>query len=394
MNEFVNWSGGVRFTPGQRATPEDERGVAEILQRAVGSGRHVRAVGAGHSSSPLVETDGVLVSLERFNRLEHADPDLCRARLGAGTTINQTSRELLDVGLAMENTGDIDRQTLAGGFATGTHGTGARLGNLPTQLIGIRLVTASGEPLEISGGDLLRAARVSLGAFGIVTAVTMRLVPAFRLHRIERCMPLRECLDNLDGLIAGNRNFDFYWYPRRDDVKIRTMNPVTDDRSDIEIVDGSYEEIVGWSGAVLPRVRELRFHEMEYAVPAEAGPECFAEVRRRVRERHLKTVAWRVLYRTVAADDALLSPAQGRATVTISLHQNQSLPYLGFFTDIEPIFQAYDGRPHWGKVHTLRGEGLLSRYPDAERWLRIRRELDPSGIFLTRYLSGLLGESP
>ncbi|NRQ33129.1 FAD-binding protein [Nonomuraea sp. NN258] len=393
MTEFANWSGGLRFTPADRVSPASEGELSELLRQAAADGRTVRAVGSGHSSAPLVRTDGLLVSLDHFDGLISHDADARRATLGSGTPIHRAGQELLKVGLAMENTGDIDRQTLAGGFATGTHGTGRTLGNLSTQLAGVRLVLASGEVLELGedDGDLLRAARVSLGALGIATALTLRLVPAFRVHRSERCAPWREVRDRLDELAAENRNFDFYWYPRKDEVKLRRINEITDDRPDHEVRRGSERDMVGWSADVLPRVRELRFHEMEYALPAEAGPACFAEVRERVRARHLRHVAWRVLYRTIAADDAYFSTAHGRDTVTISLHQNQDLPYLDYFADLEPIFQAHGGRPHWAKLFTLKGEALLSRYPMAGRWLAARRRLDPGGLFLTPYLRDLLG---
>jgi FAD/FMN-containing dehydrogenase len=399
MNTFTNWSGTVRFTPRAVEQPEDETSVVKLVEAAAGSGGVLRPVGSGHSSAPLVETRGTLVSIDRLAGLTWHDGKQ-RARLGAGTTIHQAGEALLDIGLAMENTGDIDRQTLAAGFATGTHGTGRRIGNLSTQLVGVRLVTGTGEVREVSADDddedsaeLLRAVRVSLGAAGIATSVTLRVLPAFRAHRVERCLSLADCLERLDELVEGNRNFDFYWYPRRDEVKVRTVNIAPDDRPDVERRDGPFKEIVGWSNYVLPRSRHLRFHEMEYHIPAPAGPACFQQVREWIQRRHVKDVAWRVLYRTIAADDAHLSPAHGRDTVTISLHQNQDLPYWRFFTDIEPIFLSHAGRPHWGKLHTLTGDALLSRYPLAERWLQIRKRLDPQGIFLTPYLRELLGVS-
>jgi FAD/FMN-containing dehydrogenase len=387
-----NWSGGLAFRPGRLELPASEDEVVALVRKA-DAGRTIRPLGSGHSSSPLVATDDVVVGGERLRGLRHADPDARRATLGAGTTIRDTGEALLQHGLAMENTGDIDRQQLAGGFATGTHGSGRRLRNLSSQLVGVRLVTGTGEAVSIDEDDpeRLAAARVSLGALGIATEVTLRLLPAFRLRRIERCMPVDELLDGLDARFDAHRNLDFYWYPRRDDAKLRTLDEVGDDVPDGQRKDGTTEELVGWSGDILPRVRELRFHEMEYAVPFEHGPACFRAVRERIKERHRKEVAWRVLYRAVAADAAHLSPAHGRDTVTISLHHNATLPYMEFFTDVEPIFREHGGRPHWGKVHTLRGERLLERYPMADRFLKVRDELDPDGRFLSPYLGELLG---
>lgn len=387
-----NWSGGLSFEPGRVELPANEAEVAELVRRAAAAGQAIRPLGAGHSSSPLVATGDLLVGGARLAGLRSADVAARRATLGAGTTIRDTGQALLKAGLAMENTGDIDRQQLAGGFATATHGTGARLRNLSSQLVGMRLVTGTGDVVELDGRDphLLAAARVSLGALGMATEVTLRLLPAFRLRRVERCLPIDELLAGLEGLVAAHRNLDFYWYPRRDDAKLRTLDPVGDDVPDGHRRDGQAEELVGWSGEVLPRVRELRFHELEYALPATDGPACFQAVRERIRRRHRQHVAWRVLYRTVAADDAYLSPAHGRDTVTISLHHNATLPYRAFFDDVEPIFWDYGGRPHWAKVHSLRGERLLARYPLAGRFLDARRQLDPDGRFLSPYLSDLL----
>lgn len=391
-DDWHNWSGGLSFRPGRLERPASEAEVVALVRRA-GAGQTIRPLGSGHSSSPLVETDQVLVGGERLSGLRRADPAAGRATLGAGTTIRDTSTALLEHGLAMENTGDIDHQQLAGGFATGTHGSGRRLRNLSSQLVGVRLVIGTGEVVAIDEHDpeRLAAAQVSLGALGIATEVTLRVLPAFRLRRVERCLGVDELLGDLDGLLDKHRNLDFYWYPRRDEVKLRTLDEVGDDVPDGHRQVGTTEELVGWSGDILPRVRELRFHEMEYAVPAERGPDCFQAVRERIKERHRKEVAWRVLYRAVAADTAYLSPAHGRDTATISLHHNASLPYLAFFNDVEPIFLEHGGRPHWGKVHNLRGERLLERYPMADRFLNVRAQLDPDGRFLSPYLRELLG---
>ncbi len=220
----------------------------------------------------------------------------------------------------------------------------------------------------------------------------LRLVPAYVLQRQEWCTTVDACLAQLDELIATNRHVDFYLYPRSDEVKVRLLNPPGGGSRRLA---GArlVEDRTGLAHQIIPKHSHLpyTFDEMEYALPAGAGPACFLEVRRRVRERHRRTVGWRVLYRVVAPDDSHLSIAHGRETVTISIHQNSSLPYWDYFKDIEPIFLAHGGRPHWGKKHTLRADDLRPRYPAWERFHEVRARVDPAGVFLTPYLRDLLG---
>ena len=389
--EWRNWSGSLSFRPARIEKPADEGELAAVVRRAAAEGRVVRPVGAGHSSSRLVETADVLVSLENFHGVEpHGGLE---ATVGAGTTIEDMNKGLLKAGLAMHNLGDVDMQHAAGATATGTHGTGRDQPILAAAVVGVRMVTAAGEVGTFSQDqhpDVLRAARVSLGALGVFTALRLRLVPAFDLRHREWCAHVDDCLAHLDELVARHRNFDFYWYPRRDEVRLRTWNPPGEGPADLPFAR-CIEDKTGPSGELLPGHSGItrKFEETEYSVPAEAGPACFREVRNRVRERHRKWVCWRTLYRTVAADDAYLSHAHGRATVTISLHQNASLPYREYFADLEPILRAHGGRPHWGKKFNLTGDELRPLYPMWDRFREVRRRLDPEGRFLSPFLRSL-----
>lgn len=393
--EWKNWSGSLRFTPQQQVFPRSENEVADLVKRAAAANSKIRTVGAGHSSSALVETDAMLVSLRHLQGLVAYDQKKGEATIRAGMRVHDAGQALLQVGLAMHNTGDVDVQLVAGAIATGTHGSGRNLQNLATMLLGARLVTASGEIIEKhieQDPACIRALRVSLGALGICTQLRLKLLPAFRLQRREYYAHIDQCLHHLDELIARNRNFDFYWYPRNDLVKLRVLNLPGEGDQDIAYAKPD-KQMDGWSAEVLPRTRELRFDEMEYALPAEAGPACFEAVRRRIKARHRRQVAWRVMYRTVAADDAFLSPHYGRDSVTISLHHNAGLPFEAYFNDIEPIFRAYGGRPHWGKKHNLTAQELAPLYPELSRFLEIRKTMDPAGIFLNDHLKRLLGIS-
>lgn len=390
-HEWENWSGSVRFTPAEIAAPRRDEELAQLILRAREEGRVVRPVGAGHSSSHLVVSDDVLVSLDHFRGLESHDTDAGEATIGAGMTLKEAGETLFDVGLALHNLGDVNVQTAVGAVSTGTHGSGKRLQNLATALIGGRMVTGSGEIRELSAEtmpEVIRAARCSLGGLGIFTSIRLKLLPAFKLRRQEICTSVTETLANLERLTDENRNLDFYWYPRSDEVKIRTHNDADAEEKPVGF-GRVVEERDGWSHEIISKKRELKFEEMEYAMAAEAGPDCFLEIRKRILERHRKEVAWRVLYRFVAEDDAYLSTAYGRYTVTISLHHNAGLPFAPFFDDIEPIFRAYGGRPHWGKKHALRGEQLRDLYPEWDAYQRIRRQFDPDGTLLNSHLREL-----
>ena len=391
--EWSNWSGSLRFMPREIAAPRDEEDLARIVRRAREERRVVRVVGAGHSSSPLVETNEILVSLEHFRGVVSHDRDRCEAVVRTGTSLREAGQMLFALGLTLHNLGDINVQTVVGAVSTGTHGSGKRLGNLATALVGGRMVTADGEVHDIPA-DRIDAFRCALGALGIFTAIRLKLLPAYRLHRLELCSTADRVIAELDALADENRNFDFYWYPRSDEVKVRVMNEPGGAPAPSPAVDGMgvVEDRTGWAHEILSKDRELKFEEMEYALPAEAGVPCFQEIRKRVLARHRRNVAWRVLYRLIAPDDAYLSTAHGRQTVAISLHHNAGLPFDEYFDDIEPLFRAYGGRPHWGKKHNLTGSELRPLYPKWDEFHGTRRAIDPEGVFLNPYLRSLFGD--
>jgi FAD/FMN-containing dehydrogenase len=292
---------------------------------------------------------------------------------------------LLREGLAMENLGDVDVQSLAGAIGTGTHGTGRSFRNISSQVSALRIITADGEVRTCSEErepDLWRAARVSMGMFGVISAIGLRLKPAFRLHERVWRLPIEECLDRLDRFIARNERFEFFWYPTSDEAECKALNSTSALPEQMPEIEG---ERVGWSAQILPSVRRILFNEMEYAMPAEAGAACFRSVRSRMLAKHVE-VRWPVEYRTLAADDAWLSPAFGRATVTISIHHDARFPFGSFFNDIEPIFLAHGGRPHWGKIHGLNAGTLRDLYPKWDAFMSLRRNLDPAGRFMNDYL--------
>jgi FAD/FMN-containing dehydrogenase len=388
--EWSNWSGSVACRPHAVETPKDAQALARSLERAAVERRDVRVVGSGHSFTPLAATDGVLFCLDHLRGIESHDPARRRAWVRAGTKLKDLGGPLRELSLAMENLGDVDVQSVGGALGTGTHGTGRRLPNLSARASALRLLLASGEVVECSDErdpDLWRAARVCFGSLGILLAARLELVPAYRLHERVWRGPLAGILEKLDSLILENRHFEFFYFPKHDFAEAKAINPTQVAEGEIE---GRKGERIGWSTDILPSVREDRFFEMEYSVPAEHGAECVQRVVERVRSHH-PDVAWPLEYRTVAPDDAFLSMAQGRATVTISVHQDGALPFREFFADIEPIFHDYAGRPHWGKVHTLGARELCAVYPAWESFSSVRQRVDPDGRFQNEHLRRLLG---
>ncbi len=388
--QWENWSGSLQFSPEQLEKPESVGELQQLVGEVANRSGTIRVVGRGHSSTPLVATDDTLVSLENFGGVLSTDRERCEAWVRPGTMLKDMGEELLEADLAVHNLGDVNVQHLGGAVGTGTHGTGKNLGNLSTMVLGVKMITADGEVIERhieDDPDFLRAARVSLGTLGIFVAIRIQLLPAYQLHRQEWCTGVEECMEHLDELIEENRNFDFYWYPRSDEVKLRTLNP-PGESAQIPYAD-LLKEGQDWAPNIISKARHLPFDEMEYCLPAEAGPSAFRAVRERILKEHRRTVGWRTLYRTTASDDAMLSSSYNRPTVTLSLHQNAGLEFWDFFRDMEPIFQAHEGRPHWGKKHTLRAEELRKLYPEWETFQKIRRDLDPRGLWMTDYLRDL-----
>jgi FAD-linked oxidoreductase len=394
--------------------PRSEDELAAVVAESARRGEVVRVAGSGHSFVPLCAADGgTVVSLENLKGMVAADPAAREASVWAGSKIFELGEPLRAAGLAMTTMGDIDRQAIAGAIATGTHGTGYEVPSIPNQVVGLRLVTADGSVRELTmDGDpeAMRAARVSLGALGVVTQVRLRLVPAFRLQERTWFEAPDPCMARLEERIHATRHFEFFWMPGRDACFMKTLHPTARDpeptREVTAAVAGagagepavtakgdpqSWRERIDWSDRVFPSERNVKFNEIEFSMAEEHGPACFGELRALMLGRYKGTVEWPLEYRTVAPDDVYLSPANGRHTVSISAHQGAELPHQGFFRDVEAIFRAHRARPHWGKMHTHRATELRALYPQWDDFHRLRRAMDPQGIFLNPHLREVFG---
>lgn len=398
QSSVENWSGSISFTPQKLKRPASEREVVRLVRQARRRGRGVRPIGSGHSSTPLMSTEDVLVSLDRMVGVVEADPQQGWARVLPGTGLRDLGAELERHGLAMENLGDVDYQAIAGALCTATHGSGISLGNLSSTMIGGRLVTGEGKVVSFgvdAGRDesdpLLRAAQVSLGALGILTSVTLRLEEAHALHRQNWMTHIDWVLKNFEELVRSNRSVDFYWYPRSDMAQVRMLNKPGDE-PDLVPPGELKEDLIGPNYEVIPNDRHLKFEEMEYMLPMDTSLEAFREVRERIRSVHRARVGWRVLVRTIAPDEAMVSTAQRRETLTVALLQNNTLSFAEYFDDLEPLLRRFRGRPHWGKKHSLKAPQLRMLYPEWTQFQDIRRSVDPDDIFMNDYLRELFGE--
>lgn len=222
--EWRNWAGDQVARPVRVLAPADAGEVAAAVEAAAAEGLRVRMVGSGHSFTGAALTDGVLLRPERLTGPVAIDTARCTATVRAGTRLRDLCRLLAGHGLALENLGDVDVQTLAGALATGTHGTGARYGGLASQVLALELVLADGTVTTCSATerpDLFAAATVGLGAYGIATAVTLRCVPAFALHAVEEPAGLDELLERWDTLPAEADHVEFYWWPHTRDCQLK-----------------------------------------------------------------------------------------------------------------------------------------------------------------------------
>lgn len=392
---WSNWSGSVTCAP-ILASPAGEAELAHLLRSTTGT---LRVTGSGHSFTPLCEAGNLLLALDALQGLIAADPATQQATVWAGTKLHQLGAPLRAEGLALANMGDIDRQSLAGAISTGTHGTGHTLGNLASQVTALRLLTPAGDIVECSATvepQIFHAAQLSLGVLGLITQITLQCVPAYKLYERTWVVPYADCMALLPDLIAHNRHFEFFWSPGEDACAAKSLNP-TGLEAPPDITPpyawGRLQRYVGparvdWSDRIFPSVRNLRFNETEFSLPAAAGPHCMAEIRDLMRTR-FPDVVWPVEYRTVAADPIWLSPHHGRASVTISVHQAAELPYAEFFAAVEAVFRNHGGRPHWGKLHTHTRRDLAALYPAWDDFLTVRAHLDPQGRMLNPYLRTL-----
>lgn len=427
-----NWGRSASSQPVRVASPKSVDEVVAIVRDAATRGLTVKAVGAGHSFTDIAATDGVLLHLDNLQGVIEADQATKRARVRAGTRLWRLGPMLAEHGLALQNMGDIDRQSIAGATSTGTHGTGIRLGGLATQIVGATLVTATGDLLRVDESnrpELLPAVRLGLGALGILVEVELQCVDTFLLRMVDKPRPLDEVLDGWEDFVRDSDHFEFYWWPHTDlgmtqtktrlpgNTEYSKPNPVAlwAEKRLLENEALRAQQAVGHlipsavpglsrfatgvygeggrtdvSYKVFASPRSVRFRESEYAVPFEALPQALREWRDLI-EKKGWNISFPIESRAAAADENWMSTAYGRETAYIAVHRYYRDDPTEYFREFDALMRTYDGRPHWGKMHFRSADDLRPAYPKFDDFVRVRNELDPERRFTNPYLDRVLG---
>ena len=430
---WCNWAGNVVAHPAEEQYVASAEGVAAAVGRAAARGRTVRVAGSGHSFTPLVETDGLLLHVDGLSGIVGVDSDRRRVRVLAGTPLHVLNPALQELGLALPNLGDIDRQTISGAIATGTHGSGMRLQGIAAAVCGLTLVLADGSVLTCSADvepDAFAAATVGLGALGVVTEVELQCVPAFRLHAKESAARLSELLPTLQAEADAHDHVDVLWFPHTDRVLVKRNDRVGHGegppalsrwrtRLEDDLLANRVFEVANRLGAARPTMvpglnrlaarglgtrefaddswkvfcssREVRFVESEYAVPRGSVEAVLGELRAWF-DRTRAPVPFPVEVRFVGADDAWLSTAYERDNAYVAVHQYHRMDPAHLFAVFESIVAEHEGRPHWGKVHSLGADRLSELYPRFHAFLAVRDRLDPGRTFSNDHVRHLLGD--
>lgn len=428
---WSNWAGNQRARPQAIERPASVDELADAIARAAAAGQPVKAVGSGHSFTGIAVAEGLQIRLDRLQGVTSADRSTGRVRVLAGTRLADLNPLLWELGLAMPNLGDIDAQTIAGAIATGTHGTGANLPGLAAAVRAIRLVTADGRDRWCSPStdpDIFAAARVGLGALGVIAEYELACLPAYLLRAREAPARLADVLDGLGARLAAHRHLEFYWFPHTDRVLTKVNDPAPEgdyaplkrwrERLDDDLLSNVLFErinrLAAARPALTPRInqvsaralsareyvdrsyrvfctrRSVRFVESEYAVPRDAVIPVLTELRAWI-DRSGARLPFPVEVRFAAADDIWLSTAYDRPSAYVAIHQYHRLDHRAYFAAFEAIVAEHAGRPHWGKLHTLGAERLRVLYPRFDDFLAVRDAVDPGRTFTNAYLDRVLG---
>ncbi|MYZ38548.1 MULTISPECIES: D-arabinono-1,4-lactone oxidase [unclassified Streptomyces] len=431
VNVWRNWAGNVTARPARAVSPASVEELAGIVRRAAEEGLKVKPVGTGHSFTATAATDGVLVRPDLLTGIREIDRDAGTVTVAAGTPLKRLNAVLAREGLSLTNMGDIMEQTVAGATSTGTHGTGRDSASIAAQIRALELITADGSLLRCSereNPEVFAAARIGLGALGVITAITFAVEPLFLLTAREEPMAFDRVTAEFDQHVAENEHFEFYWFPHTGNCTTKRNNRSQGPAAPVGRVGGWIDDEFLSNGlfqvacslgravpATVPTIarissralsartytdipykvftspRRVRFVEMEYALPREVAVAALREVKAMVDRSPLR-VGFPVEIRTAPADDITLSTASGRESAYIAVHLYRGTPYRAYFSAVERIMTAHGGRPHWGKIHTRDAAYLSEAYPRFGEFTAVRDRLDPDRLFGNDYLRRILGD--
>lgn len=425
-----NWAGNQQARPARVSTPRSTEDVAAAVREAADDGLTVRMAGTGHSFTPVAVTDGLLLRPDGLRRVRSVDREAGLVTVEAGCPLRDLNIILAAQGLSLANMGDIQEQTVAGAIQTGTHGTGRSVASIAAQVAGLELVLADGTVRTCSeekDRELFDAARVGLGALGVLTAVTFRVVPLFLLQAREEPMRWGEVIGRLDELTADNDHFEFYWFPHTEGCLVKRNNrtdgperplPAARYWLDDEFLSNTVFGLTCRLGHAFPGIiktintiagralgtrvyvapayrvytspRRVRFTEQEYAVPRDDLTDVLAEIRKLFARRDWR-ISFPIEVRVAPPDELWLSTGYGRETAYIAVHVFHASDHREYFRDVEKVMTAAAGRPHWGKLHTRDAAYFAEAYPRFADFLAVRDRLDPARLFRNPYLDRVLG---
>ena len=429
MPTWTNWAGNQKSRPVIIEKPSSDAEVVALIKRAVNSQQRVKVVGSGHSFTGIAVPDEVMVDLARMNQILNVDHANGLITVQAGIVLSDLNAHLELHQLSMPNLGDVTYQTLAGALSTSTHGTGLQRTGLAAQIRSFKIISASGELLFCDpqhNSEVFHCGRVSLGALGVITEVTLNVVPAFNLRAVEQPMRISHVLDNFPQLITDNDFFEFYWVPHTKWALTKANNVSTDvidspgrfatwynkmfmenyafgmlcrvgrlfprliPRLATILPSSGRVEYVNVSHRIFSSKRLVKFYEMEYSIPLDALVPALREVMQMVDDRGFR-ISFPVEVRCTGSDDIPFSTSTGRRSAYIAVHMFKGSEYDEYFSAVETILRKYEGRPHWGKIHNLNANDISSLYPEYQRFIEVRNQLDPEGVFTNDYLRRVLG---
>ena len=437
-NSWSNWAGNQTSSPLSIKKPKNEEDVVAIVKEAKKRGLKVKAVGSGHSFTGIAVTDEVLICLDEIADIRDVDFENSTVRVGSGIKLCDLNPILRRSGLAMPNLGDIVYQSISGAISTSTHGTGLEFKTIAEAVCGMRIVDGEGTVVECDtqqNSEVFHAARVGLGALGIITEVTIQCVEAFNLHAVEEILPIGEVTNNFDRWSKMTDHVEFFWMPNTDKALLKrntrtleappkprnkrhsfkrrwnrfkneeikqnflfgAMNllgkiapPLVPKLNSMVAGESGRAEYITTSYEVFASHRRVRFYEMEYAVPIESGIAAFQKVVQLIGDLD-HYISFPVEYRVLGKDEIPMSTASDRDSAFIAVHVFRNTPFEKYFRGVEEIMVDYNGRPHWGKLHFQDHESLSKIYPQWEAFQNVRRLMDPLGIFSNPYLDKVLG---
>lgn len=399
---WTNWVGNQSFAPGERVYARNEAEVVATIGRAARDGKRLRVPGSGHSFTPVVETDGILLNASSLAGIISTDAANTSVTAWSQTKIADFGPALWAHGLALSNQGDIDDQAIAGAIATATHGSGVNMRNFSASLAGARIIDGTGCVHDLNGTDhpeIMPALQTALGTLGVMTQVTLKVSPAYKLHERIVVMPVDEVLERWDDLIANYRHFSFFWMTSAHSAKLYNLDAPADHcyvklyqeyPADAPAPALAPHERYDRAYKIYTQIYDPNFHEMEYFLPLAQSREIF-KAQRALMLASPEEAVFPMEVRFVAADEAWLSPNYRRANIVVSVSGMPGTDYWPYLKRCDALFARYAGRPHWGKLHFFDHRRMAEAFPRYEDFCRLRQKLDPAGMFLNPHLRALFG---